>query len=152
MKKIILGEGLEDIKLGITPDELKKRLGYATEVETSTEEEMELWHYDELQLSFGFSKAYDNRLLSITTSNLEASIEEVTLIGDSLQEVLDKLEVFNFGDIDIEDISTPEYPQQQVVTVLDFSLNLWFDQDELAEIQWGPFWDDKSDKPIWPDK
>ena len=67
-----------------------------------------------------------------------------------MQEVLDKLEVLGINNIDIEDISSDEFPDQQLLTAFDYSLNLWFDEDELAEIQWGPFWDNEKDEPVWP--
>ncbi|NPA36121.1 MAG: hypothetical protein GXO47_04650 [Chlorobi bacterium] len=151
MQNIILGTGLENIKFGITPDELEKTLGKPSEYETSEEDGMAILHYDEHNLSFGFSKDYDNKLLSITTGAPEARIEDVQLIGDTLQEVLDKLDVLGINDVDIEDISTEEYPEQQLMSVFEYSLNLWFDSDELSEIQWGPFWNNEKDEPVWPE-
>ena len=151
MENIKLGTGIDDIKLGIKPDELEKKIGKPSHIDKPEEDDaLELWHYDELNMSFGFSIELGRRLLAITTSDENAKIEDVSLIGNTLQEVLDKLEVFGFTDIDIEDISTEEMPNQQLVTVFEYSLNLWFDDDELAEIQWGTFWDIEKDKPIWP--
>ncbi len=151
MKNIKLGTGIDDIKLGIKPDELEKKIGKPSGIDKAEEDDaLELWHYDELNMSFGFSNELGKRLLTITTSNENAKIEDVSLIGNTLQEVLDKLEVFGFTDIDIEDISTEEMPNQQLITVFEYSLNLWFDDDELAEIQWGTFWDLEKDKPLWP--
>ncbi len=151
MQKIKLGTGIDDVKLGIKPDELENILGEPSEYEMSDDDGLAILHYDEKNLSFGFSEEYDNRLLSVTISDEDAQIEEVSLIGDSLQEVLDKLEVLGITNIDIEDISSEEFPDQQLVTSFDFSLNLWFDNDELAEIQWGPFWDNEKDEPLWPE-
>lgn len=149
---IILGTGIDNIKLGIKPEELEKIVGKPSDVDKAEEADaLELWHFDELNTSFGFSNELGRRLLTITTSNKEAKIEDVSLIGDTLQEVLDKLEIFGFSDIDIEDISTEDEPNQQLVTVFEYSLNLWFDDDELAEIQWGTFWDIEKDKPVWPE-
>lgn len=153
MKNIILGTGIDDIKLGIKPEELEMLIGKPSGIDKAEEEDaLELWHYDELSMSFGFSNELEGKLLTITTSNEDTMIEDVSLIGDSLQEVLDKLEVFGFTDIDIEDISTDELPNQQLLTVFEYSLNLWFDNDELAEIQWGAFWDLEKDKPVWPEE
>jgi len=153
MKNIILGTGIDDIKLGIKPEELEKLIGKPSGIDKAEEEDaLELWHYDELSMSFGFSNELGGKLLTITTSNEDTMIEDVSLIGDSLQEVLDKLEVFGFTDIDIEDISTDELPNQQLLTVFEYSLNLWFDNDELAEIQWGAFWNLEKDKPVWPEE
>jgi len=151
MQKIKLGTGIDDIKFGIGPNELVKQLGEPTEDEMSEDDGLAILHYDEKNLSFGFSKEYGFRLLSVTISDEDAQIEEVSLIGSSLQEVLDKLEVLGISDIDIEDISSDEFPNQQLVTAFEFSLNLWFDNDELAEIQWGPFWDNEKDEPLWPE-
>ena len=151
MKNIKLGTGIEDIKFGIMPGELEKALGEPSEYDISEEDGMAILHYDQHNLSFGFSKQYNDKLLSITTSDPEAQINDVTLIGDTLQEVLDKLEVLGIDNIDIEDISSDEFPDQQLISVFEYSLNLWFDNDELAEIQWGPFWDNDKDEPVWPE-
>jgi len=132
MKNIKLGTGIDDIKLGIKTEELEKLIGKPSGIDKAGEEDtLELWHYDE-------------------TSDENAVIEDVSLIGDTLQEVMDKLEVFGFSDIDIDDISTEDEPNQQLLTVFEYSLNLWFDNDELAEIQWGTFWNIEKDKPVWP--
>ncbi len=151
MKNIKLGTGIDDIKLGIKTEELEKLIGKPSGIDKAGEEDtLELWHYDELNMSFGFSNEFGGSLLTITTSDENAVIEDVSLIGDTLQEVMDKLEVFGFSDIDIDDISTEDEPNQQLLTVFEYSLNLWFDNDELAEIQWGTFWNIEKDKPVWP--
>jgi len=151
MQNIKPGTGIDNIIFGIKPEELKKILGQPSEEERSDgEEDLTILHYDEMDLSFGFSNAYGGRLLSITTNNENARINDVSLIGDSLQEALDKLEMLGLTDINIEDISTEEFPDQQLLTVFEYSLNFWFDTDELAEIQWGPFWDNEKDEPVWP--
>jgi hypothetical protein len=151
MKNIKLGTGIDDIKLGIKSEELEKLIGKPSGIDKAGEEDaLELWHYDELNMSFGFSNEFGGSLLTITTSDEDAVIEDVSLIGDTLQEVMDKLEVFGFSDIDIDDISTEDEPNQQLLTVFEYSLNLWFDNDELAEIQWGTFWNIEKDKPVWP--
>ncbi len=151
MNNIKLGTGIGDIKFGIKPDKLINLIGEPNVIDEPADEDgLLILHYDDLNLSFGFSTALDGNLLSITTSNDNAKLEDISFIGNPLQEVLDKLEIFNFGDIDIEDISTEETPNQQLLTVFEYSLNFWFDDNELAEIQWGPFWDIEKDKPVWP--
>ena len=55
----------------------------------------------------------------------------------------------DLGDFELEDISTEEHPDQFIATNSDFSLNLFFDGDILSEIQWGPYWDDEDNCPIW---
>ena len=150
MNDIKLGNGLGNIKFGAKEGELKDALGEPSDIETSEDDGLTILHYDDENLSFAFSEDYGNRLLSVTSSDGDARIEEVTLIGDSLQEVLDKLEVLGITDVDIEDISSDEFPNQQLLTAFEYSLNLWFDEDELAEIQWGPFWDYDKDEPLWP--
>jgi len=151
MNKIIPGTGLDKIKFGLKPDEIERILGEPTEYDISEDDGLAILHYDNLNLSFAFSKQYENNLLSITISDKKAEIEGVTLIGDTLQEVLDKLEVLGITDVDIDDISSDEFPDQQLMSVFEYSINFWFDSDELAEIQWGPFWDNEKDEPVWPE-
>lgn len=155
MHEITLGQGLGDLIFGNTREEVIKLIGEPTEKESiegdADSGSMEAWHYDELDLSLSFEEDADWRLLSITTASPNVLFEGIDLIGLSQGEVLEQMEVFNLGEFEIEDLSDDGSSLQMVATNDDFSLNLFFDNDLLTEIQWGPFWDDEDGKVIWPE-
>ena len=155
MKNILLGKGLDNLKFGITRDEFKKIMGEPDEIETIENEEMpedqsEAWHYDEMELSASFDKMEDWRLTSLAVSSDEFTFEGVDMIGLSEQEVMEQVEILGLGDVSIEELSDEEYNRQQIATLLDVSLNLWFDNGVLSEIQWGPYWDEEEEELVWP--
>ena len=155
MQEITLGQGLGDLTFGKTREEVLKLIGEPTEKESIEGDAeygaMEAWHYDELDLSLSFEEDANWRLLSITSASPDVLFEGIDLIGLSQGEVLEQMEVFNLGEFDIEDLSDDGSAMQMVATNDDFSLNLFFDNDLLTEIQWGPFWDDEEEKVIWPE-
>ncbi|WP_430809706.1 MULTISPECIES: hypothetical protein [unclassified Carboxylicivirga] len=156
MKDITLGQGLGKISFGLNRQQVLDLLGEPSEVEGMDGDKdsgaMEAWHYDELHLSLSFEEDCNWKLTSITTASPEVLFEGLDLIGLSQGEVMEQMEVFNLGDFELEDLSTEGVPNQSLAANPDFSLNLFFDHDILTEIQWGPFWDDDEEKPIWPDQ
>ncbi|MCU4174821.1 hypothetical protein [Carboxylicivirga sp. N1Y90] len=156
MQEITLGQGLDKLIFGITREEVKKILGEPSEIEKMEGDEesgaMEAWHYDEQHLSLAFEEDSNWRLLSITSASADVLFEGIDLIGLSQNEVMEQMEVFNLGEFNVEDLSEGVLMEQIVATNTDFSLNLFFDGDTLAEIQWGPFWDDDKEQPIWPEE
>lgn len=156
MKDITLGQGLGDIKFGLNRDDIKAVLGEPSEIEAMDGDKesgaMEAWHYDEQHLSLSFEEDCNWKLTSITSASPEILFEGIDLIGLSQGEVMEQMEVFNLGEFELEDISNDILPNQSIATNPDFSLNLFFDHDNLTEIQWGPFWDEESEMPMWPDR
>lgn len=153
-KEIKIGTGLGDIKFGITREELKTIAGDPTEVDTfnaSGEEDgylTESWHYDEHEFSVSFDEEDNWRLTTISTSSPECDYKGLKLIGKGLDHVLALLENENLGENELEDLSD-ENINQKLVCLLPSSLNLWFENDDLTEIQWGVLWSDE-DTPKWP--
>lgn len=155
MKNIKLGKGLGDLQFGMSREDFKKIMGEPDEVEVIENEEMpedqsEAWHYDEVELSASFDKMEDWRLTSLAVSSDDYTFEGIDLIGLSQQEVMNQIEMMDLGDISLEELSEEEENSQQIATLLDVSLNLWFDNGILSEIQWGPYWDDDEEELIWP--
>jgi len=155
MKNIQLGNGLDNLQFGMTREAFKAIMGEPDEVEVIEnedfpEDQSEVWHYDEVELSASFDKLEDWRLTSLAVSSPDYTFEGIDLIGLSQQEVMEQVEIMELGDISIEELSEDEANSQQIVTLLDVSLNLWFDNGVLSEIQWGPYWDEEEEELIWP--
>ncbi len=157
-KDIVLGKGLDDIQFGMSRDAFKAIMGEPDEVEDMVTVEMGekdksvVWHYDELEISASFDEIEDWRLTSLAVSSPDFTFEGVDMIGLSQQEALAQIELMGMGDIQIDDVSENGETSHQIAYVPEASLNLWFDNGVLSEIQWGPFWDDDEGEIIWPDE
>ncbi|MFO8000707.1 MAG: hypothetical protein R6U46_05640 [Marinilabilia sp.] len=155
MKNIELGKGLGKLHFGMDREAFLELMGEPDEIETIENEEMpedlsEAWHYDEVELSASFDKMEDWRLTSLAVSSGDYTFEGIDLIGLSQQEVMEQIEMMDLGDVSIEELSDDEEKSQQIATLLDVSLNLWFDDGILTEIQWGPYWDEEEEELVWP--
>jgi len=156
MKNIELGKGLDELYFGMDREAFRDTMGEPDEVETIENEELpedtsEAWHYDDLELSASFDKLEDWRLTSLAVSSPDFTFEGIDLIGLSQQEVMEQIEMMDLGDVSIEELSDDEENSQQIATLLDVSLNLWFDNGLLTEIQWGPYWDEEEEEIVWPE-
>ena len=137
----------------MTRDELEKLAGEPTEIDTfnasGDEDEYltESWHYDDDEFSVSFDEE-DNWKLTTISSSSENSVLGEKLIGKKIDDVLSFLEKMDLGENELEDLSD-ENINQKLVSYLRASLNLWFENDILSEIQWGVLWSDE-DTPNWP--
>jgi hypothetical protein len=155
-KDIKLGKGLDNLKFGMTREEVKAAIGEPNEVENynpleEDEGASEAWHYDELELSASFDEEDDFKLTSLAVSSSDYLFEGVNLIGLSQEEVMQQVELMDLGDVELETVAEDETMQQSVGSIPEASLNLWFEDGQLSEIQWGPFWDEDEEQYIWPD-
>ncbi len=155
MKNIELGKGLDKLYFGMDREAFRDIMGEPDEIETIENEELpedmsEAWHYDDVELSASFDNLEDWRLTSLAVSSPDYTFEGIDLIGLSQQEVMEQIEMMDLGDVSIEELSDDEENSQQIATLLDVSLNLWFDNGMLTEIQWGPYWDEEEEELIWP--
>ena len=153
---IKLGQGLDKLVFGMTREEVREALGETYEKENfnpleDDEGQSEAWHYDELELSASFDEEDDFKLTSLAVSSPSYLFEGINLIGLSQEDVLQQIELMAIGDVEIDSISDDDNESQIVASIADVSLNLWFEDDHLSEIQWGPFWDEEEERYIWPD-
>ncbi len=156
-KNVILGKGTNTLTFGMTRDEIKNIFGEPDEIERypagdDDEGESEAWHYDEHELSATFDEVDDWKLTALAVSSPDFLFEGINLLGLSTEEVIQQLEIMDLGDVSIEEVAGDDSVDQQVATIIEASLNLWFEDGLLTEIQWGPFWDEEEEKYIWPEK
>ena len=155
VKDIKIGNGLGDIVFGSNKEKLKYLLGEPSEVDTynaSGEEDgylTEAWHYDEHEFSVSFDEEDNWKLTTISISSPEATFNGNQLIGKEMDDVLRFFNNEEFGENELDDLSD-EGIDQKLVSYLRASLNLWFEDGKLSEIQWGVLWSDE-DTPSWPD-
>lgn len=155
-KNIKLGSGLGALKFGMTREEVKAALGEPNEIENynpleEDEGQSEAWHYDEMELSANFDEEDNFKLTSLAVSSPDYLFEGVNLIGLSQEEVMQQIEMMDLGEVEMEDVAEEEVAQQMVCSIAEVSLNLWFEEGQLSEIQWGPYWDEDEECYIWPE-
>jgi hypothetical protein len=152
---IKIGHGLGDITFGDTKEKIKHLLGEPGEVDTfnaSGEEDgylTEAWHYDDQEFSLSFDEEDNWRLTTISISSPESLYNGNQLIGKNMEEVMKLIDVEELGENELEDLSD-EGIDQKLIGFLRASLNLWFEEGNLSEIQWGVLWSNE-DTPSWPE-
>ena len=152
IENIKIGIGLGDIKFGVSREELIKKIGDPTEIDqyTPVEDEdylTESWHYDENELSVSFDEEDNWRLTTIAISSPNSLFHDIKLIGKKKGEVLDLLKDLNLIDPELEKLSDDS--NHLMASFIESSINFWFENDLLSEIQWGVLWEDE-DTPKWP--
>jgi hypothetical protein len=153
LKEIRLGKGLGSLTFGNTRDVVKALIGAPTDIERYSLSDgdcdaTEAWHYDELDLSLSFDEEYDWRLSSIAVSSEEYTLEGVSLIGRKKEDVLEEFNKRQWGEPEEDEEVSEDDPQNCLIHIDKGSMSLWFENDELTEVQIGPFY--KNDEIIWP--
>lgn len=154
IQEIKSGEGLGQLKFGMSTNQVKQLLGEPDEVETysyETEEGelSETWHYDEHELSISFDEEENWKLVSIAISAPEVTFKGQKLIGMKRDELIKILEGLEIGPLEFEDWSSAESPNHKLISAEEVEINFWLDDDELSEIQLGPLFDNDDDIK-WP--
>lgn len=154
IKNIVLGEGLGQIKFGMTRDQVKAILGEPDDVDSYEDMDIEddgseSWHYDELELSLSFDEEEDWRLVTIAVSAASYLFDGKEVIGMEKEAFLNQVDSLNIGESETEDWSSEEMPNHELVSYGDVQANFWFEDGTLTEIQWGPFFEDE-DNIKWP--
>ncbi len=146
---IEIGIGIGPLRFGMTREEVNSLLGEADEIEyieaTSDDEESSIiWHYDEMEFSLSFADEPDWILVAIATSSEEVHLAGKKVMGMSKEAVLKLVDDFGLGEPDEEEITDEDGIPSTVVYLYESAMNLWFENNELSEIQWGAIWDEES--------
>ncbi len=153
-KAIRLGRGLTDLQFGCSKDDIEQFLGEPSDIdsiesESSDDTESHVWHYDDLGISFTFDEADGFRMGLLSVNSDQYILRDLIRVGMKKQMVLDTLEELAMLDYAEEDHSSLDNPDHTLVAVDEKSLYLWFDSDQLTEIQWFPYLDE-DEEIIWP--
>ena len=147
---IIPGVGLGEVKFGMSRKEVESILGkpnhqQITSYDGNEEDQNDAWEFHPLRLDLSFEEAEDWRLMIISVSSEDYLFKGSSLIGLSLDELIEELEILGLKDLEIEDMSTEENPDQKLISSEELALNFWLYENILEEIQWGPqFVDDNT--------
>lgn len=148
--EIKIGIGVGEITFGMDRTQVKNILGAPSEKElfsySEDEDDLtEVWHYDEQEMSLSFDDADDWRLIMIAASDEDFVLQNKSVVGKSYDDIIALLKDMGYTNIEEDAISEND----KVVKVEDESLNIWFDDNEASELQWGPKWSDDN-TPIFP--
>ena len=148
MKNINKGVGLGSLKFGIYTTDVEEELGNPSEAEKNEDEDGgENWHYDDYDMSMSFDE--DSRLVTIAVSDESYLLEGVSLIGKDVEFVEEQVKSMNLGESFHEEMSEGEDGGISVLGFEDSSMNLWFEDGILTEIQFWPLFKDE-DTIVWP--
>jgi len=147
MKNINKGVGLGSLKFGIYTTDVEEELGNPSELEKNGDEG-ENWHYDDYDMSMSFDE--DSRLVTIAVSDESYLLEGISLIGKDVEFVEDQVKNMSLGESFFEEVSEGEEVAMSVIGFEESSMNLWFEDGVLTEIQFWPLFKDE-DTIVWPD-
>lgn len=145
MKDIVKGIGLGNLKFGIYTTDVEDDLGNPTEKEQN-EDGGENWHYDDYDLSISFDE--DSKLVTIAVSDESYLLEGLKLIGKDMEFVEEQIKNLNLGKSYSEDL-VDEEGNISLIGFEESSMNFWFEDDVLTEIQFWPLFKDE-ETIIWP--
>lgn len=148
MKNINKGIGLGNLKFGVYTTDVEEELGNPSEAEKNEDEDGENWHYDDYDMSMSFDE--DSRLVTIAVSDASYLLEGVSLIGKDVEFVEEQVKNMSLGESFHEEMSEGEDGGISVLGFEDSSMNLWFEDGILTEIQFWPLFKDE-DTIVWPD-
>ena len=153
--EIILGEGLENIKFGMTMSQVKKLLGDPDETEKYqfSEDETDIteaWHYDEHGFSLSFDQENDWLVGSIAVSQTPCNLLEIDVMEMEKEKLLDLLKKLEIDDLEIEEHA--EVDDDLVMEVIyspDENICFFLENNKVSEVKWSPRWAD-SEMLAWP--
>lgn len=152
---ILPGVGLGKLKFGMSREEVKALLGEPDHQEIThygedESDQSDAWEYHPLRLDLSFEEAEGWRLVIISVSSEDYHLKGSSLIGLNMDELMEELEILRISDLEIEDLSSKDHPDQKLISSEALGLNFWVHNDILEEIQWGPlFIDDNTIQ--WPE-
>lgn len=133
LKNIQIQQGFDDLRFGMSREEVKSILGTPDEVIVPEEDDsMEIWHYDELELSVSFEEEEKWSVYTISTTSTEAILEGDSLIGLNALALVNKLKSMDMTNLQFEE----ENGEVQLVSADEQDINFWLENGIVAEVQW----------------
>ena len=141
------GVGIDQIKFGMSQNEVIKLLGEPTRilVDEDDKDKSPVFQYNQLRLRLTFYREDDMRLGYIRTTNRHAKLQNQNLIGIPIEDALKA-----FG-----------HPKSSWEEELYFTFNSYFNETiwtvlheeygVVSNIELGYLFDEKGENPIWPE-
>lgn len=150
MTHILPGEGFGPLRFGMNRFQVRATLGEPNEIERDEEsEDLEYWHYDELDLSLTFDELEDWRLTTIVSADEELELFGVLLKALNREELLAILKKHGAAEINTEVVESGD-ESLEIIEAEEFEMLIWLEAGAITEVQWGPYFSDE-DTIQWPD-
>jgi len=146
------GRGIDDILFGRTPNEVLKILGppkKKEEIKNENESYITLYYESEF-LRFSFDELNDWKLSEISAETNKVKLFNLEIIGIKKELLLEILHNQKITDCVISNVAKNEGWTHELLELEDLSINIWLENEEVQEIQWGPFWIDENTID-WPE-
>ena len=141
--KILIGQGVEDVRFGMLESEIRLTLGDPDRVWEA--EEVRHLVYNDEHLDLWVNQGEEKRLEWFSTTNPKLTISGRALIGERESETLDFLR----RELKSENVEFEEFETFKSVTFSDHWLELHFEYDRLTTVNLGVLFDG-DDEPVWP--
>lgn len=140
-KNIYLEKGVGKLEFGQSEDDVKLILGQPDETDTMEHEDgttsLHFMYYD-LGLYLSFDSEDDFSLSDIEVDSDDFVLENNIRIGSTKDELLAYLKRKGYTTVSVEDVSTEDEPNMELVAVDEAGVNFWLEEDEIRSIQVGP--------------
>jgi hypothetical protein len=149
---IKLKTGLGDLRFGASQKQVIVYLGKPDRIDVDDDLRDIIWYYDILDGYVSFDEDDEYGLGTIEVSSKLFTLNNRNLIGKSKSEVLSFLNDcgINGPEVTHSDLEDDNDQRSLLLHYEGESLNLWFEDDFLTEIQWGYLIND-NDQVIWPE-
>jgi len=141
--EILPGKGWDKLKFGMTEKDLEKILGPPDEMDRDTEDQLNYHHYDDLTASFTFDGTEGGKLSTIVVADGKSTLFGEDVFVLSIDEIKRLLKNQGCKSISVEGEG------EKVLEAEELEMIFWFENDELMEVQWGPFFADE-EQILWP--
>ncbi|NTW33247.1 MAG: hypothetical protein HGB12_11600 [Bacteroidetes bacterium] len=138
--EIKIKAGLNNLKFGISMDEVKKILGDPDDTETieDSEEPTEVWYYWENGITVFFEGENKKICVCFETDNPDATLFGKKISEIKEKEIADLCRKNGFSDFETED---EEWGEQRI-SINDAVMDVYFENGDLVSINWGVDYDD----------
>lgn len=153
--EITPGIGLGALVFGLTRERVQTLIGEPNSKETiaydnDDNDQTEVWHFDDHDLSLGFDQDEDWRLVTLSITGDQYTLNEKPIIGQVQLKVVDLLTEVSGETLDVEDCSSAEAPACFRLGSEALSMNVWCEESEATEIIATPSFTDE-DEIVWPE-
>jgi len=145
--EITLKKGLNELKFGLTMDEVKKMMGNPddTEILDDPEEKTEIWYYWEDGITVFFEMHGVMRCVCLETDHPDS-----VLLGKKISELKesDIKELFVKNKYSEFETEVEEWGETRI-SIDDAVIDIYFDKGAIVSVNWGVDYDEE-EEPIWP--
>ncbi len=151
-KLILPGIGFDNLKFGMSEEEVFSVLGRPDEVEVQEMDDGEtvnIYYYDDIGVSMSFDSMADMRLVEISFDDPQYTLEGKFLPG--MQKELFVKHVDEIGIYELEDLSDEGSDVNELYSFEAKNINVWVRKGVVDSIQIGPNWSDDDEEIVWPE-